>query len=191
MAQEKNQTGKIHIFDNKELSVNALLASACLPKLFQAIEIDGEYYWDGGYLGNPALFPLIYNTQCKDIIIFHTVPIVREKMPETVAEIDSRLREVSFNSSLMREMRAVAFVSGLIDKGWIKDEFADQIRKIFIHCIRADDSLKNCSLASVYSPEWDFLVSLRDLGRKEAEIWIETNYESIGKKNTIDFNEWL
>lgn len=184
-------TGKIHIFNNQELSIDALLASACLPKLFQAIEINGEYYWDGGYLGNPAIFPLIYNTKCKDIIIFHTVPIVRPDIPQTVPEIDSRLREVSFNSSLMREMRAIAFVSRLIDQGWIKEEFEKNLKKVFIHCIRADESLRTCSLASVYSPEWKFLISLRDLGREEATQWIEKNYDAIGKQTTIDFDEWL
>lgn len=184
-------TGKIHIFDNSELSIEALLASACLPKLFQAVEINNEYYWDGGYLGNPAIFPLIYNTSTQDIIIFHTVPIVRQEIPQTVPEIDARLREVSFNSSLMREMRAIAFVSRLIEQGWIKNEFKNNLKRVLIHCIRADESLKNCSLASVYSPEWAFLTSLRDLGREEATRWIETHYESLGKKTTIDFNEWL
>jgi len=185
------KTGKIHIFNNAELSINALLASACLPKLFQAIVIDGESYWDGGYLGNPAIFPMIYDTKCRDILILHTVPIVRENSPTTVAEIDSRLREISFNSSLMREMRAIAFVSNLISKGWIKEEFEKKLKKLFMHCIRADECLKDFPLSTVYSPDWSFLLSLRDLGRQEATMWIEKNYDSIGKKTTIDFDEWL
>ncbi|STY29841.1 phospholipase, patatin family [Legionella wadsworthii] len=185
------QTGKIRIFDNNELSVNTLLASACLPKLFQSIEIDGEYYWDGGYLGNPAIFPLIYKTDCRDIMIFHTVPIVRKEIPTTSAEIDSRLREVSFNSSLMREMRAIAFVSNLISKGQLKKEYEKNYKKLFIHIIRADEDLREFPLSTVYSPDWDFLVTLRDLGRQEASLWIEKNYDHIGKKTTIEFGEWL
>lgn len=185
------QTGKIRIFNNKELSIDALLASACLPKLFQSIEIEGEFYWDGGYLGNPAIYPLIYQTRSPDILIFHTVPIVRNEIPKTPAEIDSRLREISFNSSLMREMRAIAFVSSLIASGQLKKEYEKKYKHLFIHCIRADDSLRDFPLATVYSPDWDFLVTLRDLGRQEARLWIERNYDNIGEKTTIDFEEWL
>lgn len=185
------KTGKIRIFENHELSTEVFLASACLPKLFQAVEVDGEHYWDGGYLGDPAIFPLIYDTSCRDIIIFHTVPIIRQELPTTVAEIDSRLREISFNSSLMREMRAIAFVSGLIQKGWIKKEFEDQMKKVFMHGIRADESLCKLPLPSVYTPDWDFLTTLRDLGRKDAKRWIAENFSSIGKKTTINFDEWL
>lgn len=185
------KTGKIHIFNNSELSVDALLASACLPKLFQAIEIDGEFYWDGGYLGNPAIFPLIYHTKTRDIVIFHTVPIVRAEIPTTVAEIDARLREVSFNSSLMREMRAIAFVSNLISRGWVKKEFSSKLKKLFIHCIRADESLCDFPLSTVYSPDWDFLMTLHNLGRQEASLWIDKNYDSIGKNTTINFDDWL
>ena len=185
------QTGKIRIFKNNELSIDTLLASACLPKLFQSVEIDGEFFWDGGYLGNPAIFPLIYETNCRDILIFHTVPIVREDIPTTAAEIDSRLREISFNSSLMREMRAIAFVSNLISKGQLKKEFEKNYKHLFIHCIRADKSLHDFPLSTVYSPDWEFLLTLRDLGRQEATLWIEKNYDSVGRTTTIDFNEWL
>ncbi|KTD60187.1 phospholipase, patatin family [Legionella sainthelensi] len=185
------QTGKIRIFDNNELSIDTLLASACLPQLYQSIEVNGEFYWDGGYLGNPAIFPLIYQTSCRDILIFHTVPIVRNNIPKTPAEIDSRVREVSFNSSLMREMRAVAFVSSLITQGQLKKEYEKGYKKIFMHCIRADEDLRDFPLSTVYTPDWEFLVAMRDLGRQEASLWIEKNYEKVGKKTTIDFAEWL
>ena len=185
------KTGKIRIFNAEELSIEAMLASACLPKLFQAVEVSGEFYWDGGYLGNPAIFPLIYNTACKDIIILHTVPIVRNNIPTTVAEIDSRLREISFNSSLMREMRAIAFVSRLIEQGYIKPEFEGKLKKLNLHCIRADQSLDHFPLSTVYSPNWDFLITLRDLGRKKAEEWLQENRDAIGKKTTINYEEWL
>lgn len=185
------RTGKIRIFNNAELSIDVLLASACLPQLFQSIEIDGEFYWDGGYLGNPAIFPLIYNTKSSDVIIFHAVPIERPAPPKTIQDIEARLREISFNSSLMREMRAISFVSRMISDGWIKKEHEKELRKIFIHCIRADESLSQFPLMTVFSPDWDFLLTLRDLGRKEAEIWIEKNYDFIGKKTSIDFNQWL
>lgn len=185
------QTGKIHIFNQDELSIDAILASACLPKLFQAVEIDNEYYWDGGYLGNPAIFPLIYNTISPDIVILHTVPIVNQALPDTVMEIDARLRQISFNSSLMREMRAIAFVSKLIGDGWIKKEHEHKLKKIHMHCVRADKALGNLPLSSVYVADWNFLLSLRDLGRAEADIWLDKHFDSIGKETTIDFNEWL
>lgn len=185
------KTGKIRIFTEPELSINAILASACLPKLFQAVEVEGEYYWDGGYLGNPAIFPLIYNTNSKDIIILHVVPIVRSVIPTNIMEIDTRLREVSFNSSLMREMRAIAFVTKLIDEGWIREEHHHRLKRMYIHCLRADQALAQLPLASVMVPDWQFLLQLRDLGRQAAEDWLQENYAAIGNKTTINFDEWL
>lgn len=185
------RTGKIRIFNEDELTIDTILASACLPKLFQAVEIEGELYWDGGYLGNPAIFPLIYDTNCQDIIVVHTIPSYKEKMPTTVAEIDMRLREISFNSSLMREMRAIAFVSRLIDQGVIKKEFEHTLKKMHVHGVKADQKMNNFPLSTVYSPDWDFLVTLRDLGRNKADVWLKEHYASIGKRTTIDFDEWL
>ena len=109
------RTGKIKVFENDAMSVDVVLASACLPHLFHAVEIDGEHYWDGGFMGNPAIFPLIYNRGSKDVILVHINPIERKKLPKTAAEIFNRVDEISFNSLLMREMRAVAFVTKLID----------------------------------------------------------------------------
>lgn len=184
------KTGKIHIFNNAELSIEAILASACLPKLFQAVEVNNEHYWDGGYLGNPAIFPLIYETKTQDILVVHTVPIAREEVPTSVLEIETRLREVSFNSSLMREMRAIAFVTKLIDEGWLKKEYESRVRKIFMHSLIADQAIKSFSMSSVSKMDWEFLIQLRDLGRQAAEAWLKTNFDSVGKKTTIDFNEW-
>lgn len=185
------KTGKIRIFNQDELSIDVILASACLPKLFQAVEIDHEYYWDGGYLGNPAIFPLIYDTNCPNIVILHTIPITSSSVPDTVIKIDTRLREISFNSSLMREMRAIGFISRMVNEGWIKEKYQNRLKKINIHCVRADKALEDLPLASVYVPDWDFLVHLRDLGRKEADNWLDKNFNFIGKKTSIDFNEWL
>src|SRR5208282_1974832 len=108
------RTGKIKVFEKDEISVLAVLASACLPTMFQAVEIGGEAYWDGGYMGNPALFPLIYQCQSADILIVHLNPLYRGEIPRTADEILNRVNEVSFNSSLMREMRAVSFVTKLV-----------------------------------------------------------------------------
>lgn len=185
------KSGKIRIFKESELSVDIILASACLPKLFQAIEVDGEYYWDGGYLGNPAIFPLIYNTDVSDIIILHVVPIARDSVPNTVLEIDTRLREISFNSSLMREMRAIAFVTKLIDEKWIKPEYQHRLQRLYMHCLRADHSLSTYPLSSVFVPDMEFLLHLRDVGRSAAMEWLKENYDAIGNKTTINFDDWL
>jgi NTE family protein len=108
------RTGKIRAFDNDEIAPDAVLASACLSFLFQAIEVDGEHYWDGGYMGNPAIFPLVYNCDSRDVVIVHTNPIERLDVPKTPGEILNRINEIGFNSSLMREMRSVCFVTKLI-----------------------------------------------------------------------------
>jgi NTE family protein len=111
------RTGKIRVFSGDELSVATVLASSCLPLLSQAIEIEGEYFWDGGYMGNPALFPLIYGCNSCDIIVVHINPTERMEIPKTAPEIINRINEISFNSSLLREMRAIAFVGQLIEGG--------------------------------------------------------------------------
>lgn len=185
------KTGKIQVFEQPHLSVDAIIASTCIPKIFQATEIDSEFYWDGGYLGNPAIFPLISKTATKDILISHVTPIFRPKVPETTEEIDTRLIEISFNSSLMRELRAIAFITNLIDKGWIKDKYKKQLKKINVHLLNADSDLLEFSLPSFRDADWGFLQKLRDLGGKKCSIWLKEYYECIGKKGTINFKEWL
>src|SRR5437764_323358 len=111
------RTGKVKIFTAEEITVDCVLAAACLPCLYQAVEIEGEHYWDGGYMGNPALFPLIYSCQSRDMLVVHVNPIERPDKPTNACDIMNRINEISFNSSLMREMRAVAFVTKLIDDG--------------------------------------------------------------------------
>lgn len=185
------RTGKIRVFNTQELSMEVVIASACLPKLFQAVAIGDDFYWDGGYLGNPAIYPLIYETNCKDVLIIHTFPIVRQEVPHTALDIDSRLREISFNSSLMREMRAIAFTTKLIEQGWIKPEFEKKLKKVRMHCIRADESLHDFSSSTVYNSNWNFLIQLRDIGRQAADTWIHKHFNDINKKTTIHFDDWL
>src|SRR5438552_14765010 len=116
------RTGKVKVFAGKDISVSAVMASACLPTMFRAVEIDGEAYWDGGYMGNPALFPLIYNCKSADIVIVHINPLVRKEAPRAADDIMNRINEISFNSSLMREMRAVSFVTKLVTQKRILGE---------------------------------------------------------------------
>ncbi|KGP62690.1 alpha/beta hydrolase [Legionella norrlandica] len=185
------QTGKISVFDNKIISADAVMASACLPFMFQAVNIGKEFFWDGGYMGNPAIFPLIYHADCQDILILHINPIYRERVPETAAEILNRVNEISFNSSLMREMRAIAFVTKLIDSGWIKDEYKSNLKKIYIHAIRADVSMQSSTVASKLNPEWSFIKNLYESGRQKGAKWLKENFKHIGKKTSIELDEYL
>ena len=177
------ETGKIRIFQNEELTVESVLASACLPFLFQSVEIDGEYFWDGGYIGNPAIFPLISGSRSADVVIVHINPIKRKGCPRTAAEILNRLNEISFNSSLMREMRAISFVSDLIDSGKVADGAMKRMR---MHAIRNDELMSGLGVSSKLNTNWRFLTELRDRGRQAAASWLEASHERIGKESTID-----
>ena len=180
------ETNKVRIFENKELSVNAVLASACLPFLFQSVEVDGEFYWDGGYIGNPAIFPIIYNCSSTDVMIVHINPIVRKGVPKTAPEILNRINEVSFNASLMREMRAIAFIAKMIENGTIKDH---NMKNMLIHSIRTDDEMAQHSVSSKMNTDWNFLIHLRDLGRDVAKKWMKDNYSKLGKESSIDIRK--
>jgi NTE family protein len=163
-----------------------VLASACLPHLFHAVEIDGEHYWDGGFMGNPAIFPLIYNRGSKDVILVHINPIERKKLPKTAAEIFNRMDEISFNSSLMREMRAVAFVTKLID-----DNVLDRGKysRMLIHSIRDDAAMAELGVATKLNPDWDYLCRLRDSGRVKTAEWLDSNFDKVGQSSTVDLTE--
>ena len=177
------ETGRVRIFNRAELTADTVLASACLPLLFQTIEIDGSHYWDGGYIGNPAIFPLIYGSKSRDVLIMHINPIVRRGVPKTAPEILNRINEISFNSSLMREMRAIAFVTRLIEN---KKVDAKEMKQMLIHSIRDDDAMTAHSVASKLSPDWDFLCTLRGSGRDVTARWLRTHYNDIGRRSTVD-----
>ncbi|OFW99981.1 MAG: alpha/beta hydrolase [Alphaproteobacteria bacterium RIFCSPHIGHO2_12_FULL_63_12] len=180
------RTGKVHLFETKDMSVESVLASTCLPFLFKAVEIDGEHYWDGGYMGNPVLYPFIYNAESSDVVIIHVNPLDREDVPVTASEILNRINEISFNSSLLRELRAISFAQKLIDEGWLKDEYRDSLRAIRIHSIRSDKALESLSVASKFSTDWEFLSNLRERGRKIADEWLAKNFDAIGDKSSVD-----
>ncbi|WOI54736.1 patatin-like phospholipase family protein [Parvularcula sp. LCG005] len=180
------QTGKVKIFTQDCLTADKVMASACLPQIYQAVEIDGEFFWDGGYMGNPSLWPLFYETDVEDVLVVHINPITREKVPHSASEIANRINEITFNSALLKEMRAVAFVQKLTEEGWLNDDHVGQLSDIRFHSIRAEHVFEPLSMGSKYDTGWDFLTSLRDQGRLEAEKWINANYGSIGKKSTVD-----
>jgi len=177
------RSGRIKVFDNDSLSIDAVLASGCLPFLFQAVEIDGEAYWDGGYMGNPAIFPLIYDCATPDVLVVHVNPIARPEIPKTAPEILNRINEISFNSSLMREMRAIDFVTRLIDEDHIKGMALKRMR---LHAISDEAAMRTLSIASKLNADLDFLLALKAQGRKAAEGWLAQSWAEVGRGSTVD-----
>ncbi|WBX83667.1 patatin-like phospholipase family protein [Sphingosinicella microcystinivorans] len=177
-------TGKVRVFSGAEVTADVLAASACLPQLFQAVEIDGEPYWDGGYMGNPALFPLFYHPGPEDILLVQVSPIERRQLPTSVEDIDNRIDEIAFNGSLLRELRAIEFVDRLIETRQIVA--GKRYRKILMHRVDGGDELAAHSPATKMNADWPFLTALRDLGRAKADQWLKANYAAIGRKATLD-----
>jgi NTE family protein len=180
------RTGKVKVFENDEIGPDAVLASGCLPFLFQAVEVRGEHYWDGGYMGNPAIFPLIYGCESSDVLVVHINPMERPELPHTAVEIMNRINEISFNSSLMREMRAISFVTRLIEDGAIADM---RLKRMLIHSISADDVMSELGVASKLNGDWEFLTYLRDVGRDRAGQWLEQNYDRLNVESTVDIRD--
>jgi len=177
------RSGKVKIFGNDELSADAVMASACLPFMFQAVTIQGEDYWDGGYMGNPAIFPLIYKCESRDIVVVHINPIERAETPTTARDILNRINEISFNSSLMREMRAIAFVSRMIEDKTICD---GNFKAMRMHAIAAEEVMQGLGVASKLNADWEFLTHLHEIGRACADAWLREHFDAVGARSTVD-----
>lgn len=177
------ETGRVKVFSREELTVDMVMASACLPQLYQAVEIDGVPYWDGGYMGNPALFPLYGKTGTDDIVVVQINPIERKGAPRTAQEIQDRINEITFNASLLKELRAVEFVNRLIAQGKLS---TDHYRPVKIHLIENEAMLKPLGASSKVNVEWSFLNRLRDIGRETAARWLDRCFERIGQESTVD-----
>jgi len=179
--------GKARIFRTAELTCDHLLASACLPHLFQAVIIEGEPYWDGGYLANPALWPLFYDPTPDDILVVNLNPFHRKGTPKTPAEILDRLNEITFNASLMAELRAVAFVQELIQQGMLEEAPKGRYRNMLIHAIGADVWLDDLSAESKFNTDWRFLEDLKNRGRRAAGAWLASGLAEVGVRSSVDF----
>jgi NTE family protein len=183
------RTGKPRVFTGKEITPDALLASACLPTLFQAIRIEDprsgrlEAYWDGGYMGNPALYPLFYHTTSSDILIVHINPIERDELPQTAQEIMNRLNEISFNSSLLRELRTIELVNRLLDQGVVK---AGTMKRNNIHSIRDDKLMAQLGVATKLTPNRALLLQLHDAGHAAMDGFLRAHWREIGRCSSVD-----
>lgn len=179
-------TGKVRIFTREELSIDALLASACLPGIHEAVVIDGTPYWDGGFRGNPPIWPFIYNSESADVVIVEVDPPARQGIPRSNAEIADRLNEITFGGALMAEMRAVAFVQELIEQGALTGEFGDRLKKLLIHSIGDPATLAPLGAVSKFNIEPEFLDFLFKAGRASASGWLASTFDKIGVENSID-----
>ncbi|HET8963974.1 MAG TPA: patatin-like phospholipase family protein [Chitinophagales bacterium] len=182
------KTGQAKIFNRKTMSVDALLASACLPNVYQAVEIDKEFYWDGGFRGNPPLFPLIKGTKTNDVLLVHINPYIIHHVPEKADEITHRINELSFNSSLVAELELIYFKNKVLAKGFDMD---GELRKIRFHSIITDDTFDKYDISSKSNASWDFINRLRNEGRTHAENWLKSNYDNVENDATDSFSQGI
>jgi NTE family protein len=180
-------TGRLHVFSREHISADAIMASACLPMLFKAVEIDGQPYWDGGYLGNPVIFPFFSTTETEDVLVVQINPLVRKETPRSSQEIVNRLNEITFNSSLLSEYRAIEFVSRLIDQGRLpRGQGPGQYRRSNVHRVVLDGAGRSYNASTKLANDYDFFVLLRDSGRRAARRFLDEHFDDIGVKSTVD-----
>ncbi|KAA5607021.1 patatin-like phospholipase family protein [Roseospira marina] len=182
------RSGRVRVFTAPEMSADVVMASACLPFLFKAVDIDGEAYWDGGYMGNPSLFPFYYYTGTDDVLIVNINPVERAEVPRSASDIMNRVNEISFNSPLLGEMRAIAFVQKLIEEDWLDEEHKGKLRRVRFHAIRADHVMCDLSVASKFNTDWEFLCDLRDRGRAAADAWMQAHLDAVGVGSTVNLH---
>ncbi|NBC31068.1 MAG: patatin-like phospholipase family protein [Alphaproteobacteria bacterium] len=181
------RTGRPKIFRQPQITADTVMASACLPFLFKAVEIDGEAYWDGGYMGNPALFPLVDETDARDIVIVQINPFSRPDVPKTARDIQDRLNEITFNASLLKELRSLVFLWEIIYHEKLEREAYRDAR---MHAIFDEDTMLALGVSSKMNAEWAFLTHLRDRGRAAADRWLAAHYDNLGVRSTMDLS-WV
>lgn len=177
------ETGRIKVFSKPELTADHVLASACLPQLFKAVVIDGTPYWDGGYTGNPALFPLFDVKTTRDIVIVQIHPIEREGAPRAASAINARVNEINFNASLLAELRAIEFVGRLVDESRLPE---DRYRKMLIHNLSEGQALTPLGFGVDLNTDLTFFNTLFDTGRAAAERWLAEHFDALGERSTVD-----
>ncbi|MGH9806794.1 MAG: patatin-like phospholipase family protein [Terriglobia bacterium] len=175
------RTGRPKVFRQPRISVDAVLASACLPFLSHSVEVDGEHYWDGGYMGNPPLFPLIDETDARDLILIKVNPFERPDVPRTAYEIDNRLNEITFNASLIKELRSLYFLKEIIHEEGLEREAYRDAR---LHVIAAEEVMQQLGASSKMNAERAFLEHLHQIGRDTADRWLAEHLDDVGVRAT-------
>ena len=181
------QTGRVRIFPREKITAAAVMASACLPMLFRAVEIDGVPYWDGGYLGNPVIFPFFRTTTTEDVLVVQINPLMRQATPTSAGEIMNRINEITFNSSLLAEYRAIEFVARLIDQGRLpRGTGPGEYRRVNVHRIVLDRFGTNFDASSKVSTDYDFFQTLQVSGKRAARRFLDEHFDDIGVRSTVD-----
>jgi len=181
--------GRLKVFAGDELSIESLIASACLPFLYQAVEIDGRHYWDGGYMGNPTLYPLIHACEATDIVIVQINPLRREEVPTSPTAIVDRMNEISFNSTMMREARALGLINRLLGEGHLDP--ACGLRPMRLHRIAAEKEMADLTASSKMNTDWALIKDLFDLGRQTADQWLDKTFAAIGRESTFEIGPFI
>jgi NTE family protein len=185
-------TGKLRVFREHELTLDMLLASACLPKIHHAVEIDGEPYWDGGYSANPAVYPLFYDCDSSDVLLVLLSPLHRDDTPRTVEEIEARIVELAFSAHFMREMRMFSQAVDYASPGFLPmGRLERRLQKMRFHMIDSSHlaSLQRTETKLLAHPP--FLERLREQGRARAATWLAEHFDSVGRQSTIDVKKYF
>jgi NTE family protein len=178
--------GSLRVFREHELTAEHLLASACLPTLQHAVVIDGEDYWDGGYTGNPPVYPLVYDCAAGDLLIVMLLPRERGETPNSVEGIRARLTEIHFNAAFLREMRGLALACARARRGWWPFGLERRLRELRFHVIDSEDFVRALEGAKAMNTSLAFLHALRDEGRARADAWLTAHRASLGRRSSAD-----
>jgi NTE family protein len=177
------RTGKIAIFRTSEITADHVIASDCVPFRTRAPEIEAEHYWDGGFMGNPAIFPVIYECDARDVLLVQLTPAERTEPPTSARAILNRMEEIVFNAALMREMRVIATITQMIDDGRLSGT-----KRMLFHLIEAEDIIRVLSASSKMNFDWKFLMYLYEIGRARAEGWLTDKFKLVGVETTLDLH---
>jgi NTE family protein len=190
IAATHANSGKLRIFREHEMSVDAVLASACLPTVHRAIEIDGEPYWDGGYAANPAIFPLFFDCTARDILLVMLAPLKHRETPAKAADIHNRVLEIAFNATFLREMRMFAHFQERVSGSWFTlGRYERRLTRANFHVIEAQDILAELKADTKLAANLQFFAHLKALGRERAQAWLRSHHAHLGKRSTVNLAE--
>ena len=192
VAATKLSTGTLKLFENAELSTEALLASACLPTMSRAIEIDGESYWDGAYSANPAIYPLLYHCRATDVMVVRLQPMEREGVPRSADAIRARMVDFQFNAAFLREMRNLALAKREIaSEVGLPGSLSRKLKRLNFHLIEADDLISKMPVEKTLNADLAFLLKLKDEGRTRADAWLNRSAGLLGRRSSVDLNAFV
>ena len=190
IAATQANSGKLRLFRERELTVDAVLASACLPTIHRAVVIDGEPYWDGGYSANPAVFPLIYQCRSQDILLVLLTPLHHKETPDSAADIKARTLDVAFNAAFLREMRMFADLRQVVDAAWLRiGRLERRIAHTRFHAIEAEDLINELGAETKLAANLQFFEMMREHGRERTKRWIKAKLPQLGRQSTIDLKK--